>query len=337
MDIHHHFSLKKLNTFSIEATSERLAIVRSLEDLQSFLAENSSASPIHILGGGSNILLTGDLPGWVVKNEITGIKIVEEDENQAIVAAGGGENWHRLVLWSLDQNLFGIENLSLIPGSVGAAPMQNIGAYGVELKDVFHHLEAVELATGKLHTFDLDACRFGYRASIFKQELKDKFFIVKVFLRLSKAPHLNTSYGDIQKTLAETGIYSPTPRDVSNAVICIRQSKLPDPAEIGNAGSFFKNPEMEVAYFQRLQAEFPKMPHYDSPNGKVKIPAGWLIEQAGWKGWRRGDAGCHARQALVLVNYGNAKGEEIWRLAEEILASVAEKFGVRLSPEVSVW
>ncbi len=335
MELKRNFSLKNLNTFGIGARAGQFVAVSTVDELRQALSQN--ISPVHILGGGSNILLTGDLPGLVIKNETGGIEIVSEDAEGSIVAAGGGVNWHQLVLWAIDRNLGGIENLSLIPGCAGAAPIQNIGAYGVELKDVFHHLEAVELATGEPHIFNHGECRFGYRDSVFKNEFKGKFCITKIFLRLSKKPVLNTSYGDIARTLAESGIEKPTIRDVSNAVIHIRQSKLPDPAEIGNAGSFFKNPEIEAAQFQRLQAEFPNIVHYDLPDGRVKIPAGWLIEQDGWKGKRFGDAGCHARQALVLVNYGGASGAEILDLAKKIQASVEEKFGICLTPEVNVW
>ena len=330
-----NFSLKKLNTFGIEAVADRFVSVRTVEELRQVLAQNPS--PVRILGGGSNVLLTGDLPGLVIKNEIGGIRIVTEDAESAIVAAGGGVNWHELVLWTIGKKLGGIENLSLIPGNAGAAPIQNIGAYGVEVKDVFHHLEAVEMITGELNIFNREDCRFGYRDSVFKNELKGKYCITKIFLRLSKNHEPNTNYGDIQRTLTERGIEKPTIRDVSNTVIHIRQSKLPDPAEIGNAGSFFKNPEIEDVHFQQLRVEFPNIVHYELPNGRVKIPAGWLIEQAGWKGKRFGDAGCHVRQALVLVNYGGASGADILDLAKKIQASVEEKFGIRLTPEVNVW
>jgi len=329
------FQLKKLNTFGIAAEAELFVAVCSLEELREALGRN--VSPVHILGGGSNVLLRGNLTGLVIKNEIGGIEVVEESPDSALVAVGGGVNWHELVCWAIGQNLGGIENLSLIPGCAGAAPIQNIGAYGVELKDVFHHLEAVGLTTGEVRIFDHEECRFGYRDSVFKNELKGKYCISKIFLRLSKIHQLNTSYGDIQRVLAERGIESPTIRDVGEAVTHIRQSKIPDPAEIGNAGSFFKNPEIGPAQFQQLKAAFPGMVHYGLPDGMVKIPAGWLIEQAGWKGKRFGDAGCHAKQALVLVNYGTASGAEILDLSKKIQASVEEKFGILLTPEVNIW
>lgn len=328
-------SLRHFNTFGIKASAERFTTVQSVEELRQVL--QADEGPYHILGGGSNILLTGNLPGLVIKNEIGGIEIYREDENEALVGAGGGVVWHELVLWCIGKNLGGIENLSLIPGSVGAAPIQNIGAYGVELKVVFDHLEAVELSTGELHIFHAADCRFGYRDSIFKNELQGRFFISKVFLKLTKSHHLQTDYGDIQRTLSEMGIAHPGIRDVSDAVIRIRQSKLPDPAQLGNAGSFFKNPEISSSQFEKLKTQFPNIVHFNLPNGRVKVPAGWLIEQAGWKGRRLGDAGCHERQALVLVNFGQAGGQEILELAKKIQASVEEKFGIQLTPEVNIW
>ena len=336
MQIRKDFSLKKFNTFGLTARAAQFAPVFSVQELQQVLRENGQ--PVHILGGGSNILLTGDLAGLTIKNEIDGIAISEVTSNQTVIEVGGGVEWHSLVLWAIGNDLGGIENLSLIPGSVGAAPIQNIGAYGVELRDVFHSLEAVEMATGKVHTFDAAECQFGYRDSFFKREGKGCFFITKVRLRLTVTDHgLNLSYGAIQQTLEEMQVKKPTVRDVSNAVIAIRRGKLPDPKEIGNSGSFFKNPEVEKADFQRLKAAFPNIVHFDLPDGKVKIPAGWLIEQAGWKGRRFGDAGCHAKQALVLVNYGGATGQEILELAHRIQDSVEEKFGIRLTPEVNIW
>ncbi len=335
MQLKQNISLKNLNTFGIAAKAEQFVAVRSVDELREVLATNPY--PVHILGGGSNILLTGDVPGLLIKNEMGGIRIEEEDENSAIVHAGGGVNWHSLVLWAIEHDLGGIENLSLIPGCAGAAPIQNIGAYGVELKDVFYRLEAVELSTGELKVFNHEDCRFGYRDSVFKNELKGKYCITGISLRLSKTHQLNTSYGDIQRTLAAAGIENPTIRDVSDAVIHIRQSKLPNPAEIGNAGSFFKNPEIGMAQFEELQSRYPDIVHYALPDGMVKIPAGWLIEQSGWKGRRFGDAGCHAKQALVLVNYGEASGAELLELAHKIQASVKDKYGITLTPEVNIW
>ncbi|MBK8566397.1 MAG: UDP-N-acetylmuramate dehydrogenase [Saprospiraceae bacterium] len=335
LDFHHNFFLKEHNTFGIAARAEKLVVVQNVESLLAVIRANTV--PMRVLGGGSNILLTGDLPGLTIKNEIGGIEIVLENEHEVLVKIGGGVVWHDLVLWAVGQGYGGIENLSLIPGTVGAAPIQNIGAYGVELKDVFHSLDALDLQTAEPLHFTLEKCKFGYRDSIFKQDLKGRVVIVDVFLKLQKTPVLYTAYGDIQKTLAEMGITEPTIRDVSNAVIHIRQSKLPNPKEIGNAGSFFKNPELEATDFQTFIQEFTHAPHYPQPDGRVKIPAGWLIEQAGWKGKRFGDAGCHAKQALVLVNYGEAKGEEILGLAHKIQSSVKEKFGICIIPEVNIW
>jgi UDP-N-acetylmuramate dehydrogenase len=335
MEIQKHFSLKKHNSFGIGAFAAQLVVVKTVEELQqACLLPNPQKQ---VLGGGSNVLLTGDLPGLTIKNEIGGIQIVDENEDAAVIEVGGGVVWHDLVLWSIERGLGGLENLSLIPGSVGASPIQNIGAYGVELKDVFDSLEAVKLATGEKQHFNHADCQFGYRDSIFKRGLKGQFCIISVRFRLSKKPVINTNYGDIQRTLAEMGISQPTIKDVSNAVIHIRQSKLPDPAVIGNAGSFFKNPELEAADFQRFAVKFPQAPNYPQSDGRVKVPAGWLIEQAGWKGKRFGDAGCHAKQALVLVNYGGAKGAEILALAKKIQASVLEQFGIELTPEVNIW
>jgi UDP-N-acetylmuramate dehydrogenase len=336
MHIQPHFPLKQLNSFGLAAFAERFCSITSTEALRIVLEQEKG--PVHILGGGSNILLTGDVPGLLLQNKIGGIEILEENSEQATVAAGGGVAWHELVLWSLARHLGGLENLSLIPGSVGAAPIQNIGAYGVELKDHFQALDAVELATGQLKTFSAADCRFGYRDSVFKNELKGKYFISRVYLKLSKQHILHLEYGDIRRTLEEEmHILHPTIHDVSRAVILIRQSKLPDPSEIGNAGSFFKNPEISAGQWNNLKEKFPHVVGYPLPNGGYKVPAGWLIEQAGWKGQRFGDAGCHARQALVLVNYGNAKGQEILELARRIQHSVVEKYGIELTPEVNIW
>lgn len=330
-----NYSLKKLNTFGLSAKAERLVEIHSVADLKLILKSN--VLPIHILGGGSNILLTEDIKGIVLKNEIKGVFKTAETEKEVIVAVGGGEVWHEFVLWALEKNLGGIENLSLIPGSVGAAPIQNIGAYGVEIVDVFHQLEAVDLATGKEKIFNTEECQFGYRDSIFKNELKRKYFITKVIFRLSKFPKINTDYGAIRELLKNKNIVNPTVKDVSEAVIEIRQSKLPDPKEIGNSGSFFKNPEIELEHFIRLKEKYPDLVYYELPNGKIKIPAGWLIEKAGWKGKRIGDAGCHSKQALVLVNYGNATGVEIRNLANNIQVEILQKFNIGLIPEVNFW
>ena len=335
MIIKKNHSLKKLNTFGLNVHAERFTEIHNVKELQLML--KVSYVPLHILGGGSNLLLTEDLKGIVIKNEIKGITKMAETENEVVIVVGGGENWHSFVLWALENDYGGIENLSLIPGSVGAAPIQNIGAYGVELKDVFQQLEAVELETGKIKIFTHEECKFGYRDSVFKNKLKGKYFISKVILRLSKKHKINTSYGAIKEVLKQKNITAPTIRDVSNAVIEIRQSKLPDPDKIGNSGSFFKNPEIEKADFEKLKTKFPDIVFYELPNNKIKIPAGWLIEKAGWKGKRFGDAGCHEKQALVLVNYGNATGIEIRNLANKIQFDIFEKFGIGLMLEVNIW
>ena len=335
MIIKFNHELKSLNTFGLSAKAAKYTEVHSIADIQ--LAIKTGVEPFHILGGGSNLLLTGDLEGIVIKNDIKGISIMAETPEEVVVAVGGGDSWHGLVLWALKHDFGGIENLSLIPGSVGAAPIQNIGAYGVELKDVFYQLEAVNMLTGKVEIFDSQACQFGYRDSVFKNELKGQYIIAKVILRLSKRHELRTSYGAISEVLSKKNIKNPTIQNVSDAVVEIRQSKLPDPAELGNSGSFFKNPEVDITHFQALRIRFPHIVFYELPDGKIKIPAGWLIEQAGWKGKRIGDAGVHEKQALVLVNYGNATGNDVLVLANRVQFDVMEKFGIGLVPEVNIW
>lgn len=337
MNIQNQVSLKSYNTFGIEAMAAYFVEVNTVEEIQNLLAtEIHKGRPKLILGGGSNLLFTQDFGGLVIRMNILGKEIIKEDESHCWVKAGAGVNWHQFVLYAIDSGLGGIENLSLIPGTVGAAPMQNIGAYGVEIKDTFVALQAVEISSGKLFTFDRADCRFGYRYSIFKDEAKDKFIIVNVTFKLSKSPEYNVSYGAIEDTIKASGIEDLSLRAVSNAVIHIRQSKLPDPAKIGNAGSFFKNPSVEKEVFDALKARYPAMPGYGLPDGQVKVPAGWLIEQCGWKGKRVGDVGVHEMQALVLVNYGNAQGNEVRKLAFDIQFSVMEKFGIELMPEVNI-
>ncbi len=289
-----------------------------------------------ILGGGSNVLFTRNWLGLVIHMSIPGIEVVSESSEQVQVSIGAGVIWHQLVIWAVEHGYGGIENLSLIPGTVGAAPLQNIGAYGVELKDTFHSLEALELKTGKTVRFYKEDCSFDYRYSIFKGELNGDYIITKVFLTLEKRPILNTSYGTIETTLDELGINKPTIKDVSQAVINIRQTKLPDPIEIGNAGSFFKNPIVEKAHYEALDALYPDIPHFDLPDGDVKIPAAWLIETCGWKGHREDDIGVHENQALVLVNYGFGKGMDIRKLAMNIMRSVKKEFQIDLKAEVNM-
>jgi UDP-N-acetylmuramate dehydrogenase len=288
-----------------------------------------------ILGGGSNILFTKDFDGLVIKSSLSEKKIIEETTEHVLLEAASGEEWHSLVLFCIERNWGGLENLSLIPGLVGAAPIQNIGAYGVEMKDTCEYVEAIELSNGKIHRFPNEDCRFDYRDSIFKNEWKNKFLITAAAFRLSKHPKLNLKYGDVKHTLQEMRINIPTIRDVSNAVIKIRTSKLPDPKVIPNAGSFFKNPSVSNAFVKSLLKKYPLMPNHPQ-RSTVKIPAGWLVEQCGWKGKRFGDAGVHERQALVLVNYGNATGEEILQLSKKIRQSVLEKFGIELQTEVNI-
>jgi UDP-N-acetylmuramate dehydrogenase len=297
----------------------------------------SDFQPKMILGGGSNVLFGGDVKGLVVHNALRGIEITREFKNRVWVTVGGGENWHQFVRWAVENGYGGIENMSLIPGTVGAAPVQNIGAYGVELKDVFVYLEAID-QTGKRHILNKTKCRFGYRDSIFKREAKGQYWITAVTFSLTRLGYhkLNLSYGDIRKTLEANNITKPGIADISQAVIQIRRSKLPDPAQIGNCGSFFKNPEMERNVLTRIQQTHPQVPHYDLPDGRVKIPAGWFIEQCGWKGKRVGNTGSYEKQALVLVNYGGATGQEVQQLAANIIASVHKTFGVQLEPEVNM-
>jgi len=328
-------SLLPFNTFGIESHAPQLIRIQDTAQLDDLLPVDPDT--IFILGGGSNILLTRDLELPVWKNEITGIKVWKEEDGSVIVRAGGGESWHDLVKWSIEHDLGGIENLSLIPGTVGAAPIQNIGAYGVELKDVFHHLEAYELGSGKKVLFEPQDCGFNYRDSFFKREGKGQFFVTYVYLRLSRAPHtLNLSYGDIARILEEKGVGQPGIKDVSDAVIAIRSAKLPDPRLLGNAGSFFKNPELPAAHLDRLKQEHPSPVYYELPDGRIKVPAGWLIEQCGWKGKRQGDAGCYEKQALVLVNYGKATGEVLYQMAMAIRESVQQRFGIALETEVNI-
>lgn len=337
MLIHWNKSLKTYNTFGIDARAKMLTSVESIEDLQRVLRQPKLKDELKmVVGGGSNILLTQDFPGLVILNDIKGIEVTREDANHTWVKAGAGEGWHEFVLRTLEMGLSGIENLSLIPGKMGAAPMQNIGAYGVELKETFDSLEAVDMETGALVVFDNAACEFGYRESVFKSKHKGRYAIVSVTLQLNKVFKPHVEYGDIKKTLDDMRVTELTPQAVSDAVIKIRQSKLPDPAVIGNAGSFFKNPSIPSVQYKSLQEKNPLIPGYTNADGSVKVPAGWLIEQCGWKGKQVGNTGSHKQQALVLVNYGGATGIEVLTLAQEIHNSVLEKFGIEIIPEVNV-
>ncbi len=336
MEILQNFSLKKHNTFGIEAKAQEFVAVHSVDELQHVLKENTSKKKF-ILGGGSNMLLTKDIDALVIHVDLKGKKITKEDENHVWVESQAGENWHEFVLWTIYQNFGGLENMSLIPGNVGTTPVQNIGAYGTEIKDTFDSCEAMEISTQKMRTFNHAECNFGYRESIFKQEVKDQFIITSVIFKLTKKNHIiKTSYGDIIAELTTQNITEPTLKDVSNAVIAIRRSKLPDPKELGNSGSFFKNPIVLKTDFEPIHAKFPEMKFYEISPTEVKVPAGWLIEQAGFKGKRFGDAGIHKNQALVLVNYGNATGQEILAVSKAIQQTVFDKFGIHIEAEVNV-
>ena len=335
MQIHENISLKPFNTFGIDVKAKYYAAFSETNELYEILSQNTQAG-IFILGGGSNILLTKDFEGLVLKNEVKGITELHEDSEYVYVKAGAGESWHHFVLHCIERNWAGIENLSLIPGNVGASPMQNIGAYGVEIDDVFWNLEAYHIKDKKMVTFTRSDCEFGYRQSVFKRKYKDEFVILNVTFQLRKKPRFNTSYGAIEQELERMGIKDLSIKAISDAVINIRSSKLPDPKEIGNAGSFFKNPTVLKDDYRELKKTFDTIIGHENIDGTVKLAAGWLIEQCGWKGYRKGDAGCHAKQALVLVNYQNAKGLEILELSELIMQSVREKFGVRLEREVNI-
>ncbi|MBL0308748.1 MAG: UDP-N-acetylmuramate dehydrogenase [Bacteroidetes bacterium] len=343
MNIEQNKSLKSFNTFGIEASAKYFTEVGSVESFSELFHHSIfQTEKKMILGGGSNILFTGDFDGLVIHNAIMGLQVISEGETQVLVKAGAGELWHKLVLWCIQNGYAGLENLSLIPGLVGAGPMQNIGAYGVEIKDVFYELEAISMKTGELVRFSLADCQFGYRESAFKNKYKNDFFITSVTLRLAKinSPRstytFRVDYGDIKATLAEMNIQNLSLEAVSHAVCKIRNHKLPNPKELGNAGSFFKNPTISKAAFDELIAKNPLIPNYPLADGSVKIPAGWLIEQCAWKGKVVGHTGSHKMQALVLVNYGGATGAEVWQLAQDIRQSVKDKFGIEISTEVNV-
>ncbi len=327
------FSLKRYHTFATDARARVLEEIPSEENMAEAVRRYSGV-PSLVLGHGSNVLFRSFVETPILVNRIMGKGMERLNGGKIRVWAGAGEPWHDLVLWTLKRKAYGLENLSLIPGTVGAAPVQNIGAYGVELKDVFESLEAIDLRTGLKRLFSIEDCRFGYRDSAFKKEFKDQYAITRVFLSLNARPAVQLEYGAIRETLSEMGISKPSPEDVSTAVIRIRSTKLPDPSALGNAGSFFKNPEISRTDWERIRNQFPNAPRYISGHDRFKIPAGWLIEQCGWKGRRVGNVGCYPHQALVLVNYGGASGEEIWSFAETIQESVWDRFLVRLEPEV---
>lgn len=334
MIIQENISLKSYNTFGIHVNAKRFVSVSSFFALKNILEKEKE---VFLISGGSNILLTKDIPCLVIHLNIKGISIDREEDNYVYLTVNTGENWHGFVTWCITQNYGGLENLSLIPGCVGTAPIQNIGAYGVEVKDVITKVEALEISSGKMISFSNTACNFGYRNSIFKQEFKNKFVITAVSFRLTKNVHaINSSYGAIASELKKNSIVTPTIKDISEAVISIRKSKLPDPNKIGNSGSFFKNPVIAITEFQVLQERFPKIPSYPISTKEIKVPAGWLIENIGYKGKNYGAYGVHEKQALVLVNYGNASGEDIYKLAKEIQKEVKNKFQINLEIEVNI-
>lgn len=324
-------------TMHVPAVARYFVQVESTEELKEALEfAKAKHLPFKVLGEGSNMLFAHNFDGLIIQIRLSGMQVLAETDKEVLLKVAAGENWHNLVHHCVKQDWGGIENLALIPGTVGAAPVQNIGAYGVELKDVFIELEALQVETGEVITFDKKACRFGYRESIFKQELKDKAIILSITLRLEKHRPPTISYHALKEHLKRSGISNPSIQQVAEAVITIRRSKLPDPNEIGNNGSFFKNPVIPVCKYEELKQQYPNMPGYPVTEQQVKIPAAWLIEQAGWKGKRKGDAGVYPKQALILVNYGKATGGEILELAREIMEDVHQKFGVHLQPEVNI-
>jgi UDP-N-acetylmuramate dehydrogenase len=336
MNVVSNFSLKKFNTFGIEAKAKLFVAIQSEDELIAVLKKYPTEIKF-ILGGGSNMLLTQDIDALVIHIDIKGKKIIKENDDFVWVEAKAGENWHEFVLWAINQNFGGIENMSLIPGNVGTTPIQNIGAYGTEIKDTFESCHAIQINNQENKTFQKEECNFGYRESIFKQEAKNKYIITSVVFKLTKNNHkINTSYGDILKELEEQNCTNPELKDVSNAIIAIRKKKLPDPKELGNSGSFFKNPIISKSEFESIHSKHPEMPFYEISNNQVKVPAGWLIEQAGFKGKRFGDAGIHINQALVLVNYGNATGQEIVDVSKNIQQTIKKIYNIDIEAEVNI-
>jgi UDP-N-acetylmuramate dehydrogenase len=331
-------SLKNFNTFGIDVSSKLFSQAENEDHVRNVIQStefmrNSSL----ILGGGSNVLFTKNFDGIVLRNHIQGIEVIEETKEYVLVKVGGGVVWHDFVLHCIKKGWHGVENLSLIPGNVGASPMQNIGAYGVEIKEVFHELEAIHLQTGEIHYFNNSACEFGYRESVFKNKLKGQYLISRVIYKLSKKGNYTISYGAIEKQLESMGVQELSAKSISDAVIAIRQSKLPDPKKIGNSGSFFKNPIVDKSTYHMVKSNFPDVVAYSAGKGFMKLAAGWLIEKAGWKGKTFDNYGVHKHQALVLVNYGGVSGKEIYDLSAEILDSIKEKFGVQVEREVNIY
>jgi UDP-N-acetylmuramate dehydrogenase len=336
MQILNNFSLKNYNTFGIEAKAKQFVSVSTINELKEILSNHKTEEKF-ILGGGSNMLLTQDIEALVIHINLKGKKVVQENDDFVWIECNAGENWHEFVLWTIDQNYGGLENMSLIPGNVGTTPVQNIGAYGAEIKDTFISCDALKIDSLNIETFSKEDCNFGYRESIFKQDVKDQYIITSVVFRLTKHNHkINIDYGDIKALLNDWNITNPTIKDVSNAIITIRQSKLPDPKELGNSGSFFKNPVVTKTHFEKVKKNFPDIKYFEVAPTLVKVPAGWLIEHAGLKGYRDGDAGVHKNQALVLVNYGNATGQDILALSKFVQKTVLDKFDIAIEAEVNV-
>ena len=336
MRVEKDFSLKSYNTFNVEAHAAAMAFIESVDDIFEAKKQFQDLHEHLVLGGGSNTLFLNDFDGLILKNEMKGIAIIDSSSEYAWVACSGGEEWQHLVDFTVSHQLAGIENLSLIPGTVGAAPIQNIGAYGTELKDCLDHVDAVDMVTGDSRRFSAQDCRFGYRDSIFKQDLKGRYFITAVTLKLSRKKRYNIDYIDIQQKLRDHAGVALSGKLISDIVSEVRRTKIPDPAELGNCGSFFKNCVIDGPSFDTLKADYPDIPGYPDSNGQIKIPAGWLIEKAGWKGKRVGDAGVYEKHAIILVNYGTATGKDIYDLSENIVRGVAETFGIRLEKEVNL-
>jgi len=337
MNVIENYPLIKLNTFGIDVKAKYFTSINTVNELIEIKkSEKFKDHELLILGGGSNILFTKDFNGLVILNNIKGKEIVDQNDDSIILKIGAGENWHELVMYCVDNGWGGIENLSLIPGNTGTAPMQNIGAYGVEIKETFVELEALEISSGKIVKFSNSECEFGYRESVFKNKMKNKYIILNITLELNKNPILNINYGDIKAILETKKIETPTIKDVSNAIISIRQRKLPDPKKIGNSGSFFKNPIIDINLLKLIEKKYPNVVSYKINENEFKIAAGWMIEKAGWKGKKFNNLGVHENQALVLVNYGLANGKEIFNLSKKIILDIKEKFGITLEREVNI-
>ena len=337
MNIIENYPLLKLNTFGIDVKAKYFTSINTINELIEVTKTNVFKDlELLILGGGSNILFTKDFDGLVILNNIKGKEIIDQNQQSIFLKIGAGENWHELVMYCVDNGWGGIENLSLIPGNTGTAPMQNIGAYGVEIKETFVELEALEISSGKIVKFNNSDCEFGYRESVFKNKMKNQYIILNITLELKKNPVLNINYGDVKAILESQNIKNPGIKEVSNAIISIRQSKLPDPKKIGNSGSFFKNPIVSLNQLELIKKKYPNVVNYEINENEFKIAAGWLIERAGWKGKKFNNYGIHEKQALVLVNYGLANGMEIFELSEKIILDIKDKFGITLEREVNI-